>query len=171
MPRLGADPLGQTAASSAVSSSEIPLIGTRGQTSVAPIRGCSPRVAPHVDQLRSATMTRKAASTTRPVAPAKVTHRPVGGVAGIDVEEGHAGTRLDLAVSARMTSGSRPSLKLGTHSIRGFIGTVFGGWGRGKHRQETISGQGSAIGWAGPRPGVATGWAGSPCGSCGVSVQ
>ena len=95
----------------------MPETGTNGQTSVAPIRGCSPVCRRMSMDSAAAAMARNAASTTASGAPAKVTTVRLVALPGSTCRSRAPTTDSIRAVIFRMTSRSRPSLKFGTHSI------------------------------------------------------
>ena len=103
-------------AHSTVSSIVRPEIGTRGQTSVAPIRGCSPECLRMSISSAAFRIARKAASTTASGGPAKVTTVRFVERPGSTSRSLAPSTVSTVPVMAAITAASRPSLKLGTHS-------------------------------------------------------
>ena len=119
-PRSGSATAAPTFRASATQSAIVaPSIGTKGTTSTAPMRGCSPRCE---RRSMSATARSKSASDRVLEAGRVADHREdraivrrVGGV----VEQPHAGYAGGSASAiAATTSARRPSLTFGTHSIR-----------------------------------------------------
>ena len=110
------------------SSMSMPATGTSGQTSVAPMRGCSPLCCRMSMRAAASWIARKAASTTSAGAPTKViTVRLVSrpGSTSRSVTPSVLETRSAIA---RMTSSSRPSLKFGTHSMSGALDMARNSW-------------------------------------------
>ena len=104
-------------ASATQSSIVAPSSGMNGQTSVAPMRGCSPLCAVRSIRSRAFAMPLKAACTACSRGAAKVT--TVRLCDGSDETSSIAtpGTAAMASRIAVMTSGRRPSEKFGTHSI------------------------------------------------------
>ncbi len=104
-------------ASSTQSSIVAPCIGTNGQTSVAPMRACSPRCFDMSISSAALRMARNAASTTASGGPAKVTTVRLVAWPGSTSSSAAFSVAAISPVMASITARSRPSLKLGTHSI------------------------------------------------------
>ena len=103
-------------AMAAHSSIVTPATGTKGTTSVAPIRGCSPlwwRMSMSCAALATAT---KAASATASGAPTMVTTVRLVLAPGSTSRSRAPATFSIVSVISLMTAWLRPSEKLGTHS-------------------------------------------------------
>src|SRR5581483_4982020 len=100
------------------SSMVVPSRGMKGQTSVAPMRGCSPWWVRRSMRSRARAMPRNAASTTRSAGATNVTTVRLW-EASLETSRMAAPPADAMAsVMAFTTSGRRPSEKLGTHSTR-----------------------------------------------------
>ena len=95
---------------SAHSSMVTPATGTKGTTSVAPIRGCSPCVAGHVDDLGRPLHGLKGRLLHRFGGAYEGDDRPVGLLPGIHVQEADVGHRLD-GVGDLLDDGGVPALR------------------------------------------------------------
>ena len=106
---------------SAVSSMLMPLTGINGQTSVAPIRGCSPLCL--LISITSAAffIAKYAASITALGSPTKVTTVLLVAFPGSTSNNFTPSTVSITSVICLITARSWPSLKFGTHSIIWFI--------------------------------------------------
>ena len=99
----------------------IPEIGTRGQTSVAPIRGCSPLCLVMSINSPAFLIAKKAASITASGLPTNVTTVRLVAFPGSTFSSLTPSTDSTWSVICLMIFRSAPSLKLGTHSIIGCI--------------------------------------------------
>src|SRR5690349_399350 len=140
-------------ASATQSAMVAPRTGTKGTTSVAPIRGCSPLWWLRSMRSAAARARTKAASATAAAEPTKVnTARLCEGSASRS-SIFTPGTAATAPPSASSTSCRRPSLTLGTHSMISSIGSAVHGGGR----KRTLAS-------AGPSPRLARrGGAGAQC--------
>ena len=101
----------------AASSIDILAMGMSGHTSVAPMRGCSPWCLLMSISSLAFFIARKAASTTGPGSPTKVTTVRLVALPGSTSSNCTPATLSIAAVICLMIAMSRPSLKLGTHSM------------------------------------------------------
>src|SRR5712692_8692427 len=92
--------------------------GTNGTTSVAPMRGCSPRCASRSISCAAHAVARKAASATGPGGPAIVSTMRLWTASACRSSTAAPRTLAAAAWMASITAGWLPSLKLGTHSTR-----------------------------------------------------
>jgi|GEM_PF-6833789 len=104
-------------ASSAHSASVTPAIGISGSTSVAPMRGCAPLWRRMSISSAARFTPAKAASTTASGSPTKVTTVRLVASPGSTSSSLTPPEASMAAVICRITALSRPSLKLGTHSM------------------------------------------------------
>src|SRR5262245_55344263 len=104
-------------ARAAQSSIVAPSTGTNGQTSVAPIRGCSPRCLAMSMSDAAFLIARNDASSTASGGPIRVITVRLVAAPGSTSRSMAPGVPPISAAIASMTARSRPSLKFGTHSI------------------------------------------------------
>src|SRR5439155_6247557 len=99
------------------SSMEAPSIGTKGTTSTAPIRGCSPWCERR--SMRGTTVSKRASTACRrgSASPTAVRTLRLWSLSDWTSSTLTPGVPLSAAAAASMTSPRRPSLMLGTHSI------------------------------------------------------
>ena len=102
-----------------VTTSSISMLamGTKGQTSVAPIRGCSPECLLMSMSSDAFLMAKKAASITSSGVPTKVTTVLLVAFPGSTLSSFTPSTLSISSVICLITSILQPSEKLGTHSI------------------------------------------------------